>query len=57
MDPAARDGMYRTMQDMMEESGCYRFITHEFEPTIYRNTIVPSLTPDGRMLWKRFTKA
>ncbi len=57
MDPVVRDGMYRTMQDMMEESGCYRFITHEFEPTIYRNTIVPALTPDGRMLWKLFTKA
>ena len=57
MDPAVRDGMYRAMQDMMEESGCYRFITHEFEPTIYRNTVVPALTPDGSMLWERFRRA
>lgn len=57
MDPAVRDGMYRRMQDLMEESGCYRFITHEFTPTIYRAGIVPAFTPDGRMLWKKFALA
>lgn len=57
IDPTVRDGMYRKMQDLMEESGCYRFITHELTPTIYADTIVPALTPDGRMLWKRFGKA
>ena len=57
MDPSVRDGMYREMQDLMEESGCYRFITHELTPTIHRNTVIPSLTPDGRMIWKRFKKA
>ena len=39
-DAATRGEMYRKMQDMMEESGAYRFITHEATPVIYRNTII-----------------
>jgi len=57
MDPAVRQGMYVEMQDMMEESGCYRFITNELTPTLYSDSIVPALGPDGRMFWKAFTKA
>ena len=57
MDPAARDGMYKRMQDLMEESGCYRFITHELTPTVYSDTVAPAFLPDGRMLWKKFKMA
>ncbi|MEX2647668.1 MAG: ABC transporter substrate-binding protein [Alphaproteobacteria bacterium] len=57
LDPAARDGMYQRMQDLMEESGCYTFITHEFIAAIHRDTIVPALLPDGTMIWKNFTRA
>ena len=57
MDPAARNEMYIEMQDLMEESGCYRFITHELTPTLYRDTIVPALGPDGRYLLKEFKMA
>ena len=35
LDSAKRDGMYQRMQDLMEESGAYRFITHEATPAIY----------------------
>ncbi len=57
MDPAVRQGMYVEMQDLMEESGCYRFVTHELTPTLYSKSVVPALGPDGRMFWKEFKKA
>jgi peptide/nickel transport system substrate-binding protein len=56
-DPMKRDTMYRRMQDLMEESGCYRFITHGLTPIVYRNTIVPALRPDGLALLRQFKKA
>ena len=39
--------MYQRMQDLMEESGCYRFITNSVMPQIYRNTIEPAFRADG----------
>ena len=57
MDPAVRQGMYVEMQDLMEESGCYRFITNELTPTLYSDRIVPAFGPDGRMFWKAFDKS
>ncbi len=56
-DNAKRDKMYKRMQDIMEESGSYRFITHESAPIIYRNTIVPAMTPEGIPLVRYFKKA
>ncbi|WP_423906974.1 ABC transporter substrate-binding protein [Candidatus Spongiihabitans sp.] len=56
-DNAQRDEMYRKMQDMMEQSGAYRFITHEATPVIYRNSIKPAFRPDGLPLLRSFTSA
>lgn len=56
-DPQKRDKMYRRMQDLMEMSGAYLFITHEGNPVIYRNTIVPAMRPDGLPLLRYFKKA
>ena len=56
-DQAARHQMYQKMQDMMEESGAYRFITHEATPVIYRNTIKPAFRPDGLPLLRNFSAA
>lgn len=56
-DNAKRDAMYQTMQEMMEASGAYRFITHEATPVIYRNTIKPAFRPDGLPLIRSFTSA
>jgi len=39
--------MYKRMQDIMEESGCYRFITNGVMPQIIRKTIKPAFSPDG----------
>ena len=45
--PAERDRMYKRMQDLMEESGCYRFLCNGVMPQLARNSIVPAIRPDG----------
>jgi len=52
-----RDAMYRRMQDLMEQSGAYRFLTHESVPVVYRNTIKPAFRPDGLPMLRYFQKA
>jgi peptide/nickel transport system substrate-binding protein len=56
-DPEKRGQMYRRMQDLMEKSGAYHFITHEANPVIFRDTIVPAMRPDGLPLLRYFKKA
>ncbi|HLF29779.1 MAG TPA: ABC transporter substrate-binding protein [Xanthomonadales bacterium] len=46
-DKAERSRIYWRMQDLMEESGCYRFITNGVMPGIIRNSIKPAFRPDG----------
>lgn len=52
-----RAKMYEKMQDIMENSGAYRFITHEATPVIYNNAIKPAFRPDGLPLLRYFAKA
>ena len=56
-DNAKRDEMYRRAQDLMEESGAYRFITHEATPVVHSSRITPALRPDGLPLLRYFGKA
>lgn len=56
-DLKKRDAMYRRMQDIMEESGAYHFLTHETVPVIYRKSIKPAFRPDGLPLLRYFKKA
>ncbi|MCZ4292321.1 ABC transporter substrate-binding protein [Hoeflea alexandrii] len=56
-DQAKRAAMYARAQDLMEESGAYKFITHESTPVIYRNSVVPALRPDGLPLYRYFGAA
>lgn len=53
-DEAERNESYQRMQDIMEESGCYRFICNGVMPQIIRNTIKPAFTPDGYGLLRGF---
>lgn len=53
-DISRRDKMYRQAQDLMEESGAYRFLTHEATPVIYRKSIRPAFRPDGLPLFRYF---
>jgi peptide/nickel transport system substrate-binding protein len=57
LDPAKRDVMYKKMQDLMEESGSYVFLTHEVTGVLYRDTIVPVMWPNGVPILFKFRKA
>lgn len=56
-DPAKRQVMYEKLQDMLEDSGAFRFVTHEASPVIYRDTLVPALRPDGLPIYRYFKRA
>ncbi|MER8511210.1 ABC transporter substrate-binding protein [Mesorhizobium sp. M0894] len=54
-DPEERAKLYYEMQDLMEESGAYRFLTNEATPIMYRPTKVePAARPDGLPLYIDF---
>lgn len=49
VDVDKRHAIYTRMQDLMEESGAYKFITHGVNPWIYNTTkLNPMLGPDGQ---------
>ncbi len=54
---AERRSMYQRMQDIMEASGCYRFITNGVMPQIIRKTIEPAFQPDGYAILRGFRPA
>ncbi|WP_120633666.1 ABC transporter substrate-binding protein [Ruegeria sp. EL01] len=55
-DQGKRAKMYQRAQDLMEESGAYRFITHEATPVVHSSRVVPALRPDGLPLLRYFGK-
>ncbi|MCP9483307.1 ABC transporter substrate-binding protein [Shimia sp. CNT1-13L.2] len=56
-DEAKRDEIYKKMQGLMDESGCYVFLTHEVVGAIHRDTIQPGLKPNGESLYSEFKPA
>jgi hypothetical protein len=36
------------MQDLMEDSGSYIFLTHGVNAVLYRDALKPSLSPDAQ---------
>ena len=57
-DPQKRHAMYVRMQDIMEDSGAYVFLTHGINPILHRDHFVPALTPDAnRVLVTKFRHA
>jgi peptide/nickel transport system substrate-binding protein len=57
LDDAKRDAMYKKMQDLMEESGCYVFLTHEVAGVMYRNSVAAGLKPNGEPVFAEFKPA
>ncbi|MER8563940.1 ABC transporter substrate-binding protein [Mesorhizobium sp. M0578] len=54
-DPDQRAKLYREMQDLMEDSGAYRFLTNGVTPIMCRTTQTQAATrPDGRPLYVEF---
>ena len=56
-DPAKRDEIYKKAQDLMEESGCYVFLTHEVTGVMHRDSVAPGLKPNGEPLLPDFKPA
>lgn len=56
-DFAKRDEIYRKMQALMDESGCYVFLTHEVVGAIHKNAVAPGLKPNGESLLADFKPA
>ncbi|MSP48717.1 MAG: peptide ABC transporter substrate-binding protein [Alphaproteobacteria bacterium] len=58
LDEKKRDQGYQRMQDLMEQSGSYVFLTHGVNAAIHRDTVVPALSPDAqRQFWNKFKPA
>ncbi len=57
LDPSVRDTIYKRMQDIMEESGQYVFLTHEVTGVLHRDTVEPGLKPNGEPLLGEFRPA
>ncbi|MER9370655.1 ABC transporter substrate-binding protein [Mesorhizobium sp. M0518] len=54
-DPDARAKLYYEMQDLLEESGAFRFLTNGATPIMYRTTQTEAATrPDGTPLYVDF---
>lgn len=56
-DPSKRDEIYTKMQALMDESGCYVFLTHEVVGAIHRDDLEPGLKPNGESLFSEFKPA
>lgn len=54
-DEAKRAETYRRMQDILEESGAYVFLTHGVNAWVSRSTVKPAWSPDGQWLFVRDT--
>ena len=48
-DPAKRNEIYLRMQEIMEDTGSYVWLTHEAEVYVHRNTVDVDLAPTGEM--------
>ncbi|MDB5524890.1 MAG: peptide transporter substrate-binding protein [Rhizobium sp.] len=55
-DQAKRDVIYKKMQDIMEESGGFVFLTHETFAAVARGGLKPCILADGYVDVTRFTK-
>jgi peptide/nickel transport system substrate-binding protein len=54
LDPKKRHDMYVRMQDLMEESGSYVFLTHEAVGVGHRTSIEPAVMPNGTPIFHQF---
>ncbi|MBM3596645.1 MAG: twin-arginine translocation signal domain-containing protein [Alphaproteobacteria bacterium] len=50
-DAKKRHDMYVRMQDIMEDSGAYVFLTHGVNPVLHRDHFIPALAPDGNRVY------
>jgi peptide/nickel transport system substrate-binding protein len=56
-DPVVRDGIYKRMQEIMEDTGAYVWINHESETFAYSTDISVDIYPSGEMDLRDFKPA
>jgi len=52
-DPIRRDAIYRRMQDIMEESGGFKFLTHGLYAAAHSRAVAPCILADGFLDYAR----
>ena len=57
LDRVQRDADYQRLQDLMEQSGSYVFLTHGATGVLYKSSVIPALRPDGITLLPLFRAA
>ena len=57
VDPAKRETIYLRMQEIMEETGAYVWLTHEPEIFVHRDTVDPWIDIFGNEWFARFKSA
>lgn len=57
LDAQKRNDMYKRMQDLMDESGAYVFLTHGAVGVCYSDKIDPALMPNGNPIFHGFKGA
>jgi peptide/nickel transport system substrate-binding protein len=55
-DPVKRDAIYQRMQEIMEDTGAYVWITHDPLSYAHKDSIVPEFQAGGEYLVERFKK-
>ncbi len=55
-DPGKRADIYVRMQEIMEDTGAYVWITHEPEVFVHRTSIAPDIWPTGQMNFPNFKR-
>lgn len=48
-DSGKREAIYLRMQEIMEDTGAYVWLTHEPSAIVYRNSIDPVIYPDANL--------
>ena len=56
-DPAKRQPVYERMQDLMEESGAYIFVTYDAGAALCRTSVMPANMPNNRAILQQFKPA
>ena len=56
-DNARRGQMLKDLQQMLDDSACYLWITQPPRPMVWNNSVVPAMKPNGDPRLELFTKA
>jgi peptide/nickel transport system substrate-binding protein len=56
-DTGKREAIYTRMQEIMDETGAYVYLTHEPEVFIHKSSLSPHFSPTAEMIVGAFKEA